>query len=888
MTNEEAIEQLQAAQQYLATLPQSGSSLPAYQKKSLLDAIQSISSCFVDLKLDVGERITRPISSRESLWTSSTDYVYTVHIKNNRSVSTSHGPGCVAVTGYTAQEYASDPDLWFRMIHPDDRKLVLEHANRAVAGKETIPIEHRIVHKDGSLRWIRNAHVPRFDELGRMVAYDGLITEITERKKAEDEMRESGEKYRALFEASMDAIFLETITGGILDCNTSACNLFGYTKEELLKLSVTDLVPQEVAINLPTVISKEVIGGGITLETLNKRKDGQIFPCDISTRLITVGGEKRVIAYVRDTTERKLVEKARMNQMEAETRAIIAENAWLDLEKEIVERKRAENALEQRARQLTLINEVGARIAAVLDLESLLERAAKLIEQSFRYYHVALFTLDTENNELVMMAKSGSFAHYYQPSHRIKLSEGMVGWVGTHKEKLLANDVLSESRYVNFYPDVINSLSELTVPIRLGNEMLGVLDIQSPLRNAFDDNDVLVIETMANQVAVAIENARLYKAMERELVERKQAEVALKESEKRYRTLVDTDPDAIFYFSRDMQVILCNQRAARLYGVESPDQMIGMSAINLWGPENHDWIAKEITMASHLKGWSMRDQEFTLFKQDGSRFPAEVGASLVVNEIDEPVGIISVVRDITQRKLLEQYLVRTERLTAMGKISAELAHEIKNPLQSIQSNLELVLDFTLDPNESQRHLLLCYNEIERLVELTNRLLNLANPTRSVSQLISITELIQRTLMLLEKSSQNAGVNINLIVPDDFPLMQLEPDQMIQVLLNLCSNAIDAMPHGGQLCICAEAADNFVRLQIINDGIISPPDRLENIFEPFYTTKRGGTGLGLPISHNIIQQMGGSLSAENLHDPDRVKFTITLPAPTSALDTGSLS
>jgi signal transduction histidine kinase len=166
------------------------------------------------------------------------------------------------------------------------------------------------------------------------------------------------------------------------------------------------------------------------------------------------------------------------------------------------------------------------------------------------------------------------------------------------------------------------------------------------------------------------------------------------------------------------------------------------------------------------------------------------------------------------------------------------------------------------------------------------LLNLANPTRSISQLVSITELIQRTLVLLEKSSHNAGIDLNLIIPDDFPLLQLEPDQMIQVLLNLCSNAIDAMPHGGQLCICAEANDNSVRLQIINDGNIAPPDRLENIFEPFYTTKRGGTGLGLPISHNIIQKMGGSLSAENLHDPDRVKFTITLPASASTLDMGN--
>ena len=886
MTNEQANEHLRAAQQYLATLARAGRTLPAEQKKTLQETIQNISAIFLELKFEKGEPATRPILAQEGLWTSSTDYVYTVQIKDRRSVSATHGPGCVAVTGYTAKEYAADPYLWFRMIHEDDRKLVLEHANRTIAGEQTPPLEHRILHKDGSLRWIRNAPVPRYDEHGKMIAYDGLITDITVRKRAEDEIRESGEKYRALFEASTDAIFLESLAGRILDCNTSACNILGYTKEELLQLSVSDLVPKEVASNLPTVISKEVAGGGITLETMNKRKDGQIIHCEVSTRLITVGGEKRVIAYVRDLTERKLAEKARLHQMEAETRATVAETARLELEREVVERKRAEKALEQRARQLTLINEIGGRIAAVLDLESLLERAALLIQQSFGYHHVALFTLDNENNELVMKAKSGSFAHLYHPSHHLKLNQGMVGWVGTHKEKLLANDILSEPRYVNLYPNVINTLSELTVPIRVGDEMVGALDVQSPLRNAFDDNDVLVIETLADQVAVAIENARLYKAQERELAERKQAEAALRESEKRYRTLVDTSPDAILYISPGMHVILCNQRASELYGVANPGQMLGMSAFNLFGPEDHSWITEKNARFPH--GWSVHGQECTLYRADGSHFPAEVEASLVVNETGEPIGFISVVRDITQRKMLEQYLVRTERLTAMGKISAELAHEIKNPLQSIQSNLELVLDFTLDPNEYQQHLRLCYNELERLVDLTNRLLNLANPTRSVPQSVSISELIQRILVLVEKSSREAGVNINLLIPDDFPLMQVEPDQMTQVLLNLCINAIEAMPRGGQLCICAEAGEDSIRIQVINDGNITPPNRLENIFEPFYTTKSGGTGLGLPISYNIIQKMGGSLSADNLHDPDRVKFTIAFPTSISADRQGALS
>ncbi len=112
----------------------------------------------------------------------------------------------------------------------------------------------------------------------------------------------------------------------------------------------------------------------------------------------------------------------------------------------------------------------------------------------------------------------------YMWLHRIELGQGVVGWTGSHGERLLANDVRTESRYTNFYPDLIPTQSELCVPIRVGNETVGVLDVQSPQLDVFDQNDVRVIETLADQIAVAIENARLYEAVRRELAERKRAE----------------------------------------------------------------------------------------------------------------------------------------------------------------------------------------------------------------------------------------------------------------------------------------------------------------------------------------------------------------------------
>ena len=114
-----------------------------------------------------------------------TDYIYTVQIEDGRPVATSHGPGCLAVTGYTCDEFQTDPYLWYRIVHAKDRDTVTEQAARVSAGKTTTPLEHRIVHRNGSIRWVRNTSVPHYDEHRRLVAYDGLITNITERKEAE-------------------------------------------------------------------------------------------------------------------------------------------------------------------------------------------------------------------------------------------------------------------------------------------------------------------------------------------------------------------------------------------------------------------------------------------------------------------------------------------------------------------------------------------------------------------------------------------------------------------------------------------------------------------------------------------------------------------------------
>lgn len=118
-------------------------------------------------------------------------YTYSVEVVDGRSTSTHHGPGCLATTGYAPSDYAADPFLWFRMIHPEDRPMILQHLARLESGERVSPIEHRIRHRDGTMRWIRNSAIPRYDVFGHLCRYDGLLENITERKDAELALRRS-------------------------------------------------------------------------------------------------------------------------------------------------------------------------------------------------------------------------------------------------------------------------------------------------------------------------------------------------------------------------------------------------------------------------------------------------------------------------------------------------------------------------------------------------------------------------------------------------------------------------------------------------------------------------------------------------------------------------
>jgi PAS domain S-box-containing protein len=249
----------------------------------------------------VVEALSESEKRYKQLLGSVTDYIYTVHVRDGRPVATVHGPGCAAVTGYTSEEYTDDPDLWYRMVYAQDRDAVAEQVVAILAGEAALPLEHRIVHKDNSIRWVRNTPVPHFDERRHLVAYDGLIADITDRKRAEDD-------YRTILRTAMDGFLLLDMDGRILDVNDSYCKLTGYGRDELLKLAIHDVDALDSPEEVKRRIERIRAAGSVRFETRHRHKSGALIDFDVSVNYLPDNGG-RMVSFSRDITEKRNLER---------------------------------------------------------------------------------------------------------------------------------------------------------------------------------------------------------------------------------------------------------------------------------------------------------------------------------------------------------------------------------------------------------------------------------------------------------------------------------------------------------------------------------------------------------------------------------------------------
>lgn len=261
----------------------------------------------------------------------------------------------------------------------------------------------------------------------------------------------------------------------------------------------------------------------------------------------------------------------------------------------------------------------------------------------------------------------------------------------------------------------------------------------------------------------------------------------------------------------------------------------------------------------------------------------ELGAEGFLLKPFDDVKLVQMVRRVLDRRQLRedytqlQTSMQTEKLAALGRLSASLAHEINNPLQALRSGLRLLGRPQFDDAKRQHYVAMLAQEVERLVTITRQTLDFARPGRAGRQPTDLNQLLQDTLVLVSKQLQQKQINTSLSLAADLPAIKVVPDHLKQVLINLILNAIDAMAQDGLLRLTTaylpDQRQFLVTVQDTGGGMTA--DVISKVFEPFFSTKDIGTGLGLSISYSIIEAHGGRIEVESTPGVGSL-FSVYLP------------
>ena len=360
----------------------------------------------------------------------------------------------------------------------------------------------------------------------------------------------------------------------------------------------------------------------------------------------------------------------------------------------------------------------------------------------------------------------------------------------------------------------------------------------------------------------------------RAITEQVVLEIQLASTQARYRSLLETIPFLILLVDEDGHVAELNrQMAAELerQGIAAA-QVLGRDALT--DPLVPDEV-RRLLRDSLDRRTPLSLEKVSLPLPHGQE-------TLRIHSVPLPDpartswGLMVIGEVTTRYSLITAEAERTERLAAIGRVAASLAHEINNPLQSLRAHLELIRRYRLSPAEREQSLRILEGEVERLDEITRRILGFARPTPEVLQPVSILAIIEQTLALSRNYLQNQHVEFIISAPKALPPCMAAPGQLIQVFLNIILNAAHAMQGEGKLEIRVRTRGEMVELSFTNNGPPIPAESLPHLFEPFFTTRAEGTGLGLSVSHTILQRHHGTIRAANLPQGRGVVFTISLP------------
>jgi len=356
---------------------------------------------------------------------------------------------------------------------------------------------------------------------------------------------------------------------------------------------------------------------------------------------------------------------------------------------------------------------------------------------------------------------------------------------------------------------------------------------------------------------------------------RREMERTLRRQEEFQRYLLESFPDLILVLDLEERYTFVSARIRDLLGFK-PEDLLGTKLDERAG-HSPEFLAlcREVNAGKKKFGFC----EFGAQHRDGSWRTMRAATSPLYDAENRPSGVIASVRDITIEKKLEQQIIQSERLAAMGQMIGGFAHELNNPLTSILGLTELLLEDQKDM-PSQKQLTMLQQQAKRAAEIVQNLTYFSRPPAPGKSSIQVGELVQRTLHLHAYSLRKNNITVDFVPDTMLPLVSGDPHQLMQVFLNLILNAEQAMREvhdRGVLRIRMARQGDAVQVIFEDDGPGIAAEILPNIFDPFYTTKRPGrgTGLGLSISKAILREHGGNVEAASGSGGGAV-FTVSLP------------
>ncbi len=384
-----------------------------------------------------------------------------------------------------------------------------------------------------------------------------------------------------------------------------------------------------------------------------------------------------------------------------------------------------------------------------------------------------------------------------------------------------------------------------------------------------------------------------YEGLNIDITDRMRMEKELREANEFLYNLIESSVDGIIVTDPKGNILIFNKGAEDILGYRAEEVVGKMNIRSIYQPG----VAKEVMekLKSPDYGGVGKLTSFPIIhrRKDGELIEGDLSASLIYDDEGREIASVGIFKDLRERLKIErelremqQALLQSEKLAAMGRLTSQIAHELNNPIYGIMNTLEL-LKTEIPPESKRRKILeLSLSETQRLAEMLRSMLSFSKPEEEKRKLIKINELVEGILLVMDKQMKESNIKVETYFDEGIPEVMASTNQMRQVMLNLLKNAREAMPKGGTLTVRTSREDNKVLIHIQDTGVGIAGEIRAKIFEAFFTTKQKvkGVGLGLSVCYGIVKDHGGEIKVES-EVSKGTTFTIHLPIP-SSLPSGS--